>query len=947
MELISQLFNFIEKSPTACHTAASAKEMLLAQGFQELSETEPWDLTEGGKYFTLRAMSSLVAFRFPKKDFQAFSIVAPHGDSPCFKVKDCPELSVDGRYTRLNTEVYGGTQLALWTDRPLSAAGRLLARTPEGVQAFLVNIDRDLLLIPGLAIHMNRDVNQGVKLDPQKDTLPLLGGPEADLVALAAEQAGVKKEDVLSWDLFLYHRAKGTVFGAQEEFIAAPRLDDLECVFSALKAFLASENPENVTMCAVFDNEETGSLTRQGADSTFLSDVISRICLSAGKNREEELRAIAKGFLLSADNAHAVHPNLPEKADLTNRCYLNGGVVIKHSTRYATDSITAAIFQSICEKAGVPTQTYYNHSGQPGGGTLGNLSGSHVSIPTADIGLAQLSMHSPLETAGKEDLAHMVKAMSAFYRSQIFHKENGNFEICSREPANPGKEPGSPEKEQTASEVSAKPEAPVKPEAPPEAAAQTAPEPQAAAPAPAKPEAQAKPAVPTEPEKEPKATPFQRLPGWAEKAVFYQIYPMGFCGAPFENDGVAKNRIEKVKEWIPHLQKLGIGAVYFSPVFESDTHGYDTRDYTKIDRRLGSNQDFQSLCEALHKAGIAVVLDGVFNHVGRGFWAFQDVLKNRESSPYKDWFFLNFGGDNGYHDGLWYEGWEGHFELVKLNLKNPQVVDHLLSCVEGWMREFAIDGLRLDVAYSLDENFMRRLHSFCKEKDPSFFLVGEMIHGDYKRIVNPDMLDSATNYECYKGLYSSFNSLNMFEIAHSLARQFGPENWTLYRGMHLLCFADNHDVTRIHSILTDKSQLAPLYAVLFCMPGIPCLYYGSEWGADGEKSQGDPALRPCFEAPTENELTRFLGRLSRVKQESPALCYGDFQNETLLNKQWVMRRSCPEETVLMAVNAEGANFNIGCRHHGKATELLTGEEVQLQGTISLKPYDVKIYRLEA
>lgn len=432
---------------------------------------------------------------------------------------------------------------------------------------------------------------------------------------------------------------------------------------------------------------------------------------------------------------------------------------------------------------------------------------------------------------------------------------------------------------------------------------------------------------------------------WQNSAVFYQIYPMGFCGAPFENDGVPTHRIRKVIDWVPHLQKLGVGAVYFSPVFESDTHGYDTRDYGKIDCRLGSNEDFREVCAALHSAGIRVVLDGVFNHVGRGFWAFQDVLKNREGSPYRDWFHIDFGGDSCYHDGFWYEGWEGHFELVKLNLHNPAVVEHILERVAGWIDEFAIDGLRLDVAYLLDENFLRRLHTFCKEKDLAFFLLGEMIHGDYNRVMNPEMLDSVTNYECYKGLYSAFNSMNLFEIAHSLQRQFGPENWTLYKDKHLLCFADNHDVTRIHSILQDKNQLMPLYAVLFCMPGIPCLYYGSEWGADGEKKDGDPTLRPCFDAPVENELTEFLGRLSRAKRESRALCYGDFKNETLLNKQWVMRRSCEGETVLLAVNAEGAEFTIGCAHHGAATELLTGEQTELQGSITLPPYGVKLYRL--
>lgn len=434
--------------------------------------------------------------------------------------------------------------------------------------------------------------------------------------------------------------------------------------------------------------------------------------------------------------------------------------------------------------------------------------------------------------------------------------------------------------------------------------------------------------------------------GWQDSTVFYQIYPLGFCGAPEENDRTVVDRIAKVIDWIPHLQKLGIGAVYFSPVFESDRHGYDTRDYGKIDCRLGSNEDFAEVCRALHKAGIKVILDGVFNHVGRGFSAFQDVLRNRESSPYKDWFYVNFEGNSSYNDGLWYEGWEGHFELVKLNLQNPAVADHLLQNVGAWMDQFEIDGLRLDVAYLLNEDFIRRLRQFCKDRDPAFFLVGEMIHGDYNRLMNDQMLNSVTNYECYKGLYSAFNSLNLFEIAHSLARQFGPEPWTLYKGKHLLSFADNHDVSRIHTILNDKEQLKPLYAVLFCMPGIPCLYYGSEWGADGDKQDGDGALRPCFDAPVENELTAFLGKLARIKAENPALCRGDFANETLQNRQWVLRRCCDGVTMLLAVNAEGGACTLPCGHHGPAEELLSGEQTELSGSIDLPPYGVKLYRIK-
>ena len=277
---------------------------------------------------------------------------------------------------------------------------------------------------------------------------------------------------------------------------------------------------------------------------------------------------------------------------------------------------------------------------------------------------------------------------------------------------------------------------------------------------------------------------------WAEESVFYQIYPLGFTGVPFENNGgLAESEkqggapILKVADWIPHMERLGINAIYFSPIFESDTHGYNTRDYRMVDRRLGSNADFKELCEKLHAHGIKVVLDGVFNHVGRGFGPFQDVVRNRENSRYTGWFYrIAFDGDSPYHDGLWYEGWEGHYDLVKLNLRNEEVVNYLLDSVGHWMDEFGIDGLRLDVAYSLDEDFVRRLRSYCDSRKQDFFLLGEMLHGDYNRLVNDSMLHSATNYECYKGLYSSFNSMNLFEINHSLLRQFGPENWTLYKG---------------------------------------------------------------------------------------------------------------------------------------------------------------------
>ena len=318
---------------------------------------------------------------------------------------------------------------------------------------------------------------------------------------------------------------------------------------------------------------------------------------------------------------------------------------------------------------------------------------------------------------------------------------------------------------------------------------------------------------------------------WFEESVFYQIYPLGFCGAPFENDGVPESRILKVLDWIPHIKKLGCNAIYFSPVFESDTHGYNTRDYGLIDTRLGTNDDFKKVVDALHEAGIKVVLDGVFNHVGRGFWAFRDVQEKKWDSPYKDWFHLSFDGNSNYNDGFWYEGWEGNYDLVKLNLRNPAVVDHILDKVNYWIDFFDIDGLRLDVAYCLDHEFLRRLREFTDGNKEEFFLLGEVLHGEYGRMLNDMHLHSLTNYQCYKGIYSAFNSGNMFEIIHSLLRLFGPEDWTVARGSHLLSFADNHDVTRIASIINDPELLPCVYTMVFGMPGIPCVYYGSEWGA--------------------------------------------------------------------------------------------------------------------
>ena len=434
---------------------------------------------------------------------------------------------------------------------------------------------------------------------------------------------------------------------------------------------------------------------------------------------------------------------------------------------------------------------------------------------------------------------------------------------------------------------------------------------------------------------------------WYEESVFYQIYPLGFCGAPFENDGILENRILKVIDWIPHMKKLGINAIYFSPVFESDTHGYNTRDYGLIDKRLGTNDDFKKVVDALHKEGIRVVLDGVFNHVGRGFWAFKDVQEKRWDSPFKDWFHISFEGNSNYNDGFWYEGWEGNYDLVKLNLRNPAVIDHILDKVNYWIDFFDIDGLRLDVAYCLDHEFLRRLREFTDSKKNDFFLLGEVLHGEYGRMLNDMHLHSLTNYQCYKGIYSSFNSANMFEIMHSLMRLFGPEDWTVCRGAHLLSFADNHDVTRIASILNDERNLPLVYTLVYTMPGIPCVYYGSEWGTKARKEEGDPALRACFEKPEWNSLTDHIAKLSEIKKDSRALNYGGLRIVVLTNKQCIFERNSGDQRVMVAINMDDnpytAHFDAGC---GQAKELTSGTIHDFGGGSTLQPKSSEIWLME-
>ena len=388
--------------------------------------------------------------------------------------------------------------------------------------------------------------------------------------------------------------------------------------------------------------------------------------------------------------------------------------------------------------------------------------------------------------------------------------------------------------------------------------------------------------------------------------ILYQIYPLGFCGAPKHNDGILESRILKVIDWIPHLKKLGITAVLFNPVFESDRHGYDTRDFSRIDCRLGTNDDFARVCDSLHDAGIKVILDGVFNHVGRGFGYFQDVIEKKWDSQYKDWFHINFD-DHNHQDGFWYEGWEGHNELVKLNMRNETVRRFLIERADQWIAEFGIDGLRLDVAYMVDRDFMRELCAHIRSYDPEFLFIGEMIGGDYNVLLQDGLLDSVTNYECRKGLFSSMNTKNLFEIGYSLNRQFGSDPWCLYRGRHLLSFADNHDVDRLASVLERKEDIPLVYDLMFAMPGIPCIYYGSEWGAEGKRTKySDHALRPCFEQPKWNALCDHIAKLAEMRKYYPVFTDGDYTQLAIANKQLAFRRRNDKGQLTFVTNIDSS-----------------------------------------
>lgn len=422
LKITKQMLDFIEKSPTCFHAIDQVRAKLEQSGYERIYETEEWKVEIGKSYYVTRNDSSLIAFSIPEKKANGFHIVASHSDSPTFKVKEEPEINVEDYYLKLNTEKYGGMILSTWLDRALSIAGRIAVKGKNGITSKLVNIDKDLLVIPNVAIHMNREINKGMEYNPQVDMLPLFANATKEqtkgaLLRNIADVAGVNEEDILGHDLFLYARDKGRMFGEHGEFVLSPRLDDLQCVYASVQAMTESKPGKYINVCAIFDNEEIGSSTKQGADSTFLEDTLLRVSESLGMSRSEYLRWIANSFLISADNAHAVHPNHPEKADPTNRPYVNGGIVIKYhgSQKYTTDAMSAARMKQLCIDAGVPYQTYANRSDIAGGSTLGNISTSHVSIDSVDIGLPQLAMHSAVETAGLKDTEYAIKVCKRFW----------------------------------------------------------------------------------------------------------------------------------------------------------------------------------------------------------------------------------------------------------------------------------------------------------------------------------------------------------------------------------------------------------------------------------------------------------------------------------------------------------------------------------------------------
>lgn len=448
------LLDFIEKSPTGFHAVANASRLLEEKGFVRLMENEKWELEKGGRYYVTRNASSVIAFAVPQEAFSSFGMMCSHTDSPSFKVKENPEMETDKKYTKLNVERYGGMLCAPWFDRPLSVAGRVMALKNGKIKQILINVDRDILMIPNVAIHMNREANDGFKYNAQTDMCPVFGDETAKdtFLSMIAEEAGISKDELLGMDLFLYNRQKGSIWGSSSEFVSAPRLDDLQCMYASLTGFLAAmqetdetyddfELPDKLEgrndsakkqngsidfrccmpiFCA-FDNEETGSVSRQGAASTFLQDTLLRISEGLGKTQAEYRMALADSFMISCDNAHAVHPNHPEMADPVNRPQMNGGIVIKYNAnqKYTTDAVSGAVFKQLCSLADVPYQVYTNRSDMAGGSTLGNISNTQVSLRSVDIGLAQLAMHSPYETAGVKDTWYLERLAKTFYQTGI------------------------------------------------------------------------------------------------------------------------------------------------------------------------------------------------------------------------------------------------------------------------------------------------------------------------------------------------------------------------------------------------------------------------------------------------------------------------------------------------------------------------------------------------
>lgn len=432
------------------------------------------------------------------------------------------------------------------------------------------------------------------------------------------------------------------------------------------------------------------------------------------------------------------------------------------------------------------------------------------------------------------------------------------------------------------------------------------------------------------------------MKNWFESAVFYHMYPIGMTGAPRRNEVTeVVHRFQELNQWLPHIESIGCTAIYIGPLFESESHGYDTIDYKKVDRRLGDNEDFKEFVRLAHERNIKVVVDGVFNHTGRGFFAFQDVLKNRESSPYCKWYKnVSFGGNTPYNDGFYYEAWRNCFELANLNLWEPEVRKYLLEVIGGWIDEFDIDGIRLDCADCLEFSFMEEMRRFTESKKADFWLMGEVIHGDYSRYISDRMLHSVTNYELHKGLYSGHNDHNYFEIAHTIRREF-DENGGIYRGMKLYSFIDNHDVDRIASKLRNKDHLNPVFTLLYTLPGIPSLYYGSEWGIEGRKEgPNDDPLRPAVnlaKALEENKDSRLLAWvkvLGKLHKEQPALSEGRYRELLLTNRQYSFARMLDNTGVLVAVNNDESPSEIMVplpANDRTYVDYVTGEVLPVEG----------------